>query len=325
MLPNNYPLLFLCIFLATGFPFLASAKPNILLIYTDDQGSIDAQCYGAGDLRTPAMDKLARQGVRFTQMLAPAAVCSPSRAGLLSGRIPMRVGAPGNIYQDLPHPRDRYAAFLSSTDELIGQVLDHLEAAGKTGETVVVFQSDHGHSVEERTFGGGGNSGPYRGHKFSLFEGGQRVPSIVSWPGTLPQGEVRDQFVTGCDWFPTLAQWASARIPDDLHLDGKNIDPVIRSADAPSPHSHFFWTQDFSGDKDASWAVRAGDWKLLHRPLDTVDRFEKTPDYFLVNLVEDVGERANLAPAKPAKLAELQGLAEEYKKSLLPDFQAARK
>ena len=72
-------------------------KPNILLIYTDDQGSVDARCYGARDLTTPAMDSLAEKGVRFTQMLAPAAVCSPSRAGLLGGCIPMRLGAPGNI------------------------------------------------------------------------------------------------------------------------------------------------------------------------------------------------------------------------------------
>ena len=84
--------------LATCFPLLShAAQPNILLIYTDDQGSIDANCYGAKDLATPTIDKLATRGVRFTQMLAPAAVCSPSRAGLLSGRIPMRVGAPGNI------------------------------------------------------------------------------------------------------------------------------------------------------------------------------------------------------------------------------------
>ncbi len=75
----------------------ASARPNVILIYSDDQGSVDAGCYGAKDLETPTLDSLARRGVRFSQMLAPAAVCSPSRAGLLSGRIPMRVGAPGNI------------------------------------------------------------------------------------------------------------------------------------------------------------------------------------------------------------------------------------
>lgn len=449
--------------LFAGFllPRAVAARPNILLIYTDDQGSVDARCYGARDLTTPTMDKLAASGVRFTQMLAPAPVCSPSRAGLLGGCIPMRLGAPGNIsssrggkglapqlhllpellrdagyrthhvgkwhlgytdetmpnaqgfetsfghmggcidnyshffywagpnrhdlwrngrevwhegegfgelmvkearaviakkdkrpffiywainwphyplqgfdkwrahYRDrkLPHPRDKYAAFVSSMDELIGQVLEHLESTGKRNDTIVILQSDHGHSVEERTFGGGGSSGPYRGHKFSFLEGGLRVPSIVSWPGTLPEGEVRSQFVTGCDWFPTLARWAGARLPDKLDLDGRNIDAVIRSADAPSPHEHFFWTQDFSRNRNAPWAVRKGDWKLLHRPLDQVTPWKggKAPRHFLVNLTKDPGETTNLAENEPARLAELQQLAKSYQDDLLPDFQAARK
>ncbi len=449
--------------LFAGFllPPAVAAKPNILLIYTDDQGSVDAGCYGARDLTTPTMDKLAASGVRFTQMLAPAPVCSPSRAGLLGGCIPMRLGAPGNIsssrggkglapqlhllpellrdtgyrthhvgkwhlgytdetmpnaqgfetsfghmggcidnyshffywagpnrhdlwrngrevwhdgegfgelmvkearaviakkdkrpffiywainwphyplqgfdkwrahYRDrkLPHPRDKYAAFVSSMDELIGQVLKHLESTGKRNDTIVILQSDHGHSVEERTFGGGGSSGPYRGHKFSFLEGGLRVPSIVSWPGTLPEGEVRSQFVTGCDWFPTLARWAGARLPDKLDLDGRDIDAVIHSADAPSPHEHFFWTQDFSRNRNAPWAVRKGDWKLLHRPLDQVTPWKggKAPRHFLVNLTKDPGETTNLAENEPARLAELQQLAKRYQDDLLPDFQAARK
>ena len=449
--------------LFAGFllPPAVAAKPNILLIYTDDQGSVDAGCYGARDLTTPTMDKLAASGVRFTQMLAPAPVCSPSRAGLLGGCIPMRLGAPGNIsssrggkglapqlhllpellrdagyrthhvgkwhlgytdetmpnaqgfetsfghmggcidnyshffywagpnrhdlwrngrevwhdgegfgelmvkearaviakkdkrpffiywainwphyplqgfdkwrahYRDrkLPHPRDKYAAFVSSMDELIGQVLEHLESTGKRNDTIVILQSDHGHSVEERTFGGGGSSGPYRGHKFSFLEGGLRVPSIVSWPGTLPEGEVRSQFVTGCDWFPTLARWAGARLPDKLDLDGRDIDAVIHSADAPSPHEHFFWTQDFSRNRNAPWAVRKGDWKLLHRPLDQVTPWKggKAPRHFLVNLTKDPGETTNLAENEPARLAELQQLAKRYQDDLLPDFQAARK
>jgi len=442
-------------------PPAVAAKPNILLIYTDDQGSVDARCYGARDLTTPTMDKLAASGVRFTQMLAPAPVCSPSRAGLLGGCIPMRLGAPGNIsssrggkglapqlhllpellrdagyrthhvgkwhlgytdetmpnaqgfetsfghmggcidnyshffywagpnrhdlwrngrevwhdgegfgelmvkeakaviarkderpffiywainwphyplqgfdkwrahYRDrkLPHPRDKYAAFVSSMDELIGQVIKHLESTGKRNDTIVILQSDHGHSVEERTFGGGGSSGPYRGHKFSFLEGGLRVPSIVSWPGTLPEGEVRSQFVTGCDWFPTLARWAGARLPDKLDLDGRDIDAVIHSADALSPHEHFFWTQDFSRNRNAPWAVRKGDWKLLHRPLDQVTPWKggKAPRHFLVNLTKDPGETTNLAENEPARLAELQQLAKRYQDDLLPDFQAARK
>jgi len=72
-------------------------QPNVLLIYTDDQGSIDLNCYGSKDLATPNLDRLASRGVRFTQMYAPSAICSASRAGLMTGRFPPRAGVPGNV------------------------------------------------------------------------------------------------------------------------------------------------------------------------------------------------------------------------------------
>src|SRR5512136_1340438 len=71
-------------------------KPNVIVILTDDQGSADAGCYGAKDLATPNLDALAQRGVRFTQFYAAAPVCSPSRAGLLTGRYPLRAGLPNN-------------------------------------------------------------------------------------------------------------------------------------------------------------------------------------------------------------------------------------
>ena len=74
----------------------ADRRPNVVIIYTDDQGSIDLNCYGATDLQTPNLDALAAAGVRFTQMLAPAPICSASRVGLLTGRMPLRAGQPGN-------------------------------------------------------------------------------------------------------------------------------------------------------------------------------------------------------------------------------------
>ncbi|MEX0742508.1 MAG: sulfatase-like hydrolase/transferase, partial [Phycisphaeraceae bacterium] len=72
-------------------------QPNVLLIYTDDQGSVDLGVYGADDLVTPHTDELAQRGIRFTQMYAPAPICSASRAGLLTGRYPPTVGVPGNV------------------------------------------------------------------------------------------------------------------------------------------------------------------------------------------------------------------------------------
>ena len=86
------------LWLATVWPLIAApaARPNVIIIMTDDQGSVDAGCYGSKDLVTPAVDSLAAHGVRFTQFYSAAPVCSPSRAGLLTGRYPWLAGMPNN-------------------------------------------------------------------------------------------------------------------------------------------------------------------------------------------------------------------------------------
>ena len=71
-------------------------KPNVIVIYTDDQGAIDLGSYGSTDIYTPNLDKLAKQGTRFTQAYVAAPVCSPSRAALLTGKYPQNAGIPGN-------------------------------------------------------------------------------------------------------------------------------------------------------------------------------------------------------------------------------------
>ena len=423
-----------------------STKPNVVMILTDDQGSVDANCYGASDLVTPALDRLAGEGVRFTQFYAAAPVCSPSRAGFLTGRVPQRAGVPGNVpsekgkpgmpgeqvtiaemfrkagyrtahigkwhlgytpetmpnaqgfdesfghmggcidnwshffywngpnrhdlwhngvevwrdgiffpdlmveqtkqfvsddrskpffiywpinvphyplqgseewrerYSHLKHPRDKYAAFVSTMDEKIGELLAYLDEKGLRENTMVVFQSDHGHSTESRTFGGGGNAGPYRGAKFSLFEGGLRVPAIISWPGQLPQNEVRHQMATGCDWYPTLLELCNLSLPKH-RLDGKSIVEVVKSSVASSPHETFHWQ---SGDQ---WAVRRGDWKLLAYPRDTTvsshgQPRKDRPQRFLVDLAKDVGEKQNLADQHPEVVQEMESLHDRWASDL---------
>jgi arylsulfatase A len=223
-------------------------------------------------------------------------------------------------YADLPHPRDKYATFVSTTDELIGMVLDHLETLGLRDNTIVIFQSDHGHSVEERTFGGGGSAGPYRGHKGNLFEGGLRVPSIISWPAGLPQGEVRGQFVVGTDWWPTLAELTGARIPAGLHLDGRSIAGVIRDGKAGTPHDKYYW-QLGKGNR-AQWVVRQGDWKLYGnarenvKPPSAAALSEADKVAFLADLAADVSETRNVAGENPEVLKRLQAIAALYQAEL---------
>lgn len=420
----------------------APRRPNVIVIYTDDQGCIDAGCYGAKDLATPNLDALAARGVRFTQFYAPSSVCSPSRAGLLTGRFPLRAGVPGNVgekdglppgevtmaemfraagyatahvgkwhlghtpetmpngqgfdhsfghmvgcidnyshffywqgpnrhdlyrngqevflngrfFPDLmveeasgfleahrdapfflyfamntphypyqgdpewlekyrkdgvPYPRDLYAAFVSTLDARIGRLLDKVAELGLTQDTIVVFQSDNGHSVEERAHFGGGNAGPYRGAKFSFFEGGIRVPAIISWPGRLPEGAVRGQTGHGCDWLPTLAELCGVD-PPGVPLDGRSLVPVLQDPAAPTPHDALHW-QTGTGAK-AQWAVRRGDWKLIGNPVDIVNpkSLTKNDALFLANLADDPSESRNLAADHPETVRELLALHEAW-------------
>ncbi|MCU0384520.1 MAG: sulfatase-like hydrolase/transferase, partial [Flavihumibacter sp.] len=89
-------LLTVFLFVEIGELAAQSTKPNVIVIYSDDQGYSDLNCYGAKDLYTPHIDKLAKRGVRFTEFYAAAPVCSPSRAALLTGLVPQRAGLPGN-------------------------------------------------------------------------------------------------------------------------------------------------------------------------------------------------------------------------------------
>ena len=217
-------------------------------------------------------------------------------------------------YKDVPYPRNLYNAFVSSTDARIGELLAHLDATGIRDDTIVVFQSDHGHSTEMRAHYGGGSSGPYRGAKFSLFEGGIRVPAIISWPGTLPEGEATDALGHGCDWLPTVAELAGIELLKN-DLDGKSLAPLVKGQTDTTPHGILHWA---SG---GAWAVRDGNWKLIGNGYDT-----GTPDgkrlkvdkLFLVDLSRDIGEKNNLAKKHPDIVERLKKAHDDWAKAAKP-------
>lgn len=206
-------------------------------------------------------------------------------------------------FASLPAPRGPYAAIVAAMDAWIGRVLERLDKAGLREDTIVVFLSDHGHSTEERADFGGGYAGPYRGEKFSLFEGGIRVPCIVSWPGHLPQGETRTQAATSMDLYPTLLEFArggpGAAI--DLNpLDGVSLGAVLKSAAAPEPHASLYWRLD------KQWAARRGNMKLLANPRGEPPPAGAKGDFlYLVDLAADPGERVNLAAERPDEVRAL--------------------
>ena len=107
----------------TSTASLNEKKTNILLIYTDDQGTLDAGCYGASDIQTPVLDKLASQGIKFTQAYAHT-VCCPSRAALLTGRAPQRSGV--NQWTSC-HPDDQEGRVMDLKEITIAE---HLKSNG---------------------------------------------------------------------------------------------------------------------------------------------------------------------------------------------------
>ena len=219
-----------------------------------------------------------------------------------------------DYYAGLPDPRRMYAAFVSTFDDYLGELRTFLDAQGLTDDTIIVFQSDNGHSTEVRTFGGGGYCGDYRGGKFSLFEGGIRVPAVISWPGHLPAGEVRDQVAMNIDWFPTLLDLCGLDALG-IDVDGASIVPLIRDGAAASPHDvlHF--------DFERQWAVRRGDWKLICNAIDVLpnDRNKTLEGLYLTNLKIDRTESENLIDRYPEKAQELLALRRAYEASLGKD------
>ena len=150
-------------------------------------------------------------------------------------------------------------------------------------------------------------------HKFSVFEGGIRVPSLIRYPGKIASGESRDQFMTSCDWLPTLCRLCEVP-PPQVHLDGVDISDVLLN-NASTPRETFYW--QFGQGAEPQWAMRKGKWKLIGNPRDTSDPEVSQKNggrlkekYFLVDLESDIGERNNLANQKPEIAAELMKMRE---------------
>ena len=411
-------------------------RPNVILMVSDDQGSIDLGCYGATDLHTPNLDALATRGILFPEFYVASPICSPSRGALLTGRYPRRNGLDTNaggekglppeevilaqifkkagyrtaifgkwhlgmgedmsptargfdeffghkegcidnyshffywsgpnrhdlwrnseqihedgaffpdlmtrealrfleeqrenpfflylpynmphypmqarpefdaLYEGLEQPRRRYAAFVSNLDHCVGKVLEKVDALGLREDTIILFLSDNGHSVEERAFHGGGSAGVFYGHKFTLWEGGIRTPCIFSWPGIMPEGQVRRMVVSAMDWLPTLAACCGLPLHERV-LDGKDLTGALRSASPGEVHETLHWMVD------RQWAVRKGPWKLVsaNTSEDGVKREAKRAELFLVNLAEDPGETRNLADGNPDLVDELTRLHEAW-------------
>jgi arylsulfatase A-like enzyme len=217
-------------------------------------------------------------------------------------------------FAHLPWDRQVMAAMLSAVDDGLGAIMDELERQGQLDNTVICFQSDNGPSRESRNWLDGredpyygGTSGKFKGHKFSLFEGGIRVPAMISWPGHIPAAQVITGPAVSMDLFPTLLKLAGGN-PEDYLLNGLDIMPMLTEK-APSPHGAVFW------EMDKQTALRKGDYKLVLNGV-LVEEGPCKEEIFLANLAEDPGEKNNLAAELPGLAGELRAEAEEWREAL---------
>ena len=217
-------------------------------------------------------------------------------------------------FEHLPWDRRIMAAMISAVDDGVGEIRAELERQGILENTLIYFQSDNGPSRETRNWLDGtedpyygGTSGIFTGHKFSLFEGGVRIPSIVSWPGHIPAGRVIDSYHASMDVFPTVLE-ACGGDPGQYELDGESMLEMLLGGEERT-HEALFW------EMDGQTAMRAGNYKLVLNGR-LVEGEEQRAEVFLSDLSVDPGEHDNLAEKLPEVAAEMREKALAWRAKL---------
>lgn len=216
-------------------------------------------------------------------------------------------------FPDLPWDRQIMAAMLSAVDDGVGEITAALKETGVFDNTIIYFQSDNGPSRESRNFLDGtedayygGTTGKFSGHKFSLFEGGIRVPALLSWGKSITPKTVDAPYIA-TDIFPTVLE-ACGGNPSDYELDGKSLLPLIKNGEE-LPHEYLFW------EMEGQTAVRYGKYKLVLNGRLTENE-EQRADIWLSDLSADPGENHNIANDYPELCERLRVKALEWRSKI---------
>lgn len=184
---------------------------------------------------------------------------------------------------DWPDAQKKYAAAVTRLDRYVGEIIARLKQNGIDQKTIVFFTSDNGpHEEGSNKSDFFKSSGPLRGIKRDVYEGGIREPMIVRWPGRVPAGAVSTQVWAFWDFLPTAAELAGATAPKNL--DGISFVPALLGKTQTAQHEYLYWEFHEGGFKQA---IRSGDWKAvrlgINQPIE------------LYNLATDLGETRNVA------------------------------
>lgn len=205
----------------------------------------------------------------------------------------------GGFYRAEEHPKATFVGMVQHLDHSVGEVLAKLGELGIDDDTLVIFSSDNGAMSEggwsERNFN---SSGPLRGGKRDLYEGGIRVPTIARWPGVIAAGGKSDHISAFWDFCPTACQLAGASPP--ANTDGISyVATLTGKPDQQQEHEFLYWEFYEQGGKQA---VRWGDWKGIR--LDV--RKDQDGPIELYNLAEDLDESHNVASEHPDVVATIR-------------------
>lgn len=202
-----------------------------------------------------------------------------------------------------------YADFVMETDAIVGQVLTALEKSGAADNTLVIFTSDNGcaHYIDVAGLEAKGHfpSGPLRGYKSDVWEGGHRVPFIVRWPGKVKAGAVSGQLIHQADLLATFADILDFKLPDNAAEDSFSLLPLFEGVDKPvRQHA-------ISASIRGVPCLRDGPWKLILAPgSGGWTQGEGKDEVQLYDLASDLGEKSNLAAAHPERVESMKELME---------------
>lgn len=216
-------------------------------------------------------------------------------------------------FAHLPWDRQVMAAMISAVDDGVGEIRNELIRQGIADNTIIYFQSDNGPSRESRNWLDGrqdlyygGTSGIFKGHKFSLFDGGIRIPAILHWPEKL-SGKVVDTPHIAADVFPTILEACGGDV-SEYDLDGISLMPLVEGT-GEAQHEYIFW------EMEGQTAVRKGRYKLVIN--GRLEEFSQVQDeYFLSDIESDPGENINLTDTLPEVFEELKNAALSWREGI---------
>ncbi|XP_048585094.1 arylsulfatase D isoform X2 [Nematostella vectensis] len=213
-------------------PCSAKQRPNIVILLVDDLGIADIGCFGNDTIRTPHIDKLAREGAALRHNLSPAPICTPSRAAFMTGRYAVRLGMAAKPEECEVFVHNAASGGLPQNETTFAELL--------SGNGYMTDHGPHLHQFNQKGKNIGGWKGNFRGGKGNNWEGGIRVPTLVRWPSHIESGINITEPTNNFDIFSTIADMTGIPEPADRIIDGKSLLPLLTKQEEYSAHEFMY-------------------------------------------------------------------------------------